>query len=142
MNNRLNVRQWLIASFAVFVVVSIVVFLFAKLSSYLFPPQSIPIDVSRDIAMLRVWNYLSRAIFALLFVIVFVKGYEGKSGLKEGMRFGILMGLLIYLAGFFSDLVLSQAGTDYLLFHAVEGIVTSTIAGITAGMAYVKKPAA
>jgi hypothetical protein len=141
MNTRLNAKQWILAALAVFVVVSILVFLFAKVSASLFPPTGTTAEQQPDIMMLRVWNYLSRFIYSLLLVVVFAKGYEGKSGLNEGLRFGVLMGLLIYLAGFFSNLVSSGATTEYLIFHAVEGIVISIIAGMTAGFVYARKPA-
>jgi hypothetical protein len=136
MNTKLNVKQWAIASFAVFVVLSILGFLLGKIEASMFQDLPITPEPAQDITMLRVWNYIGRAVYSLLFVFVYTKGLEGKSAITEGMRYGLWIGLLLNLSGFFGGLVTTSWPVGYLAFDKFLGFITTIIAGITAGILY------
>lgn len=136
MNTKLNVKQWAIASFAVFIVLSILAFLLGKIETSMFQDLTLKVEPEQEIAMLRIWNYIARAVFSMLFVFVYTKGLGGKSAITEGMRYGLWIGLLMNLSGFFTSLVITDWPVGFLVFEKSLGVVTSIIAGITAGVLY------
>jgi hypothetical protein len=137
MNTKLNVKQWAIASFAVFVVLSVLGFLMGKIEASMFQDLPIRVDPAvEDISMLRIWNYLGRAVYSLLFVFVYTKGLEGKSAITEGFRYGLWIGLLLNLSGFFGSLVTTNWPIGFLVFDKSMGFISTIIAGITAGALY------
>jgi hypothetical protein len=71
---------------------------------------------------------------------IFAKGYEGGSGLKEGLTFGIVMGL--FLAAYFSGVNygIMRIGKKMALTYAAGGFGEWLVAGLAIGLVY--KPAA
>jgi hypothetical protein len=71
---------------------------------------------------------------------IYAKGYEGGSGLTEGLRFGILMGL--FLAAYFAGVNYGtmRIGKKMALTYAAGGFGEWLLAGLAIGLVY--KPAA
>jgi hypothetical protein len=137
MNSKLNVTQWAIASVAVFVVLSILEFLVSQLVLRPWAPQLYPTGPQpEDIMMMRVWTYLGRAIFSALFVFVFTRGYEGKPGVGEGLRYGMWIGLLIYVPQFFMNIVMTHRPVDFLAVRGLASIVEAIVSGLIVGVIY------
>jgi hypothetical protein len=137
MHSKLNVTQWVVASVAVFVVLSILEFLVGRFmlgpwAVRLFPTEPQP----EDMMTMRVWVYLGRAIFSLIFVFVFTRGYEGKPGVGEGLRYGLWIGLLIYLPQFFMNIVLTHRPADFLAVRGLASLVEAVVSGLIVGMIY------
>ena len=67
---------------------------------------------------------------------IYAKGYEGGSGLLEGMRFGLLMG--IFDAGYFIgvDYGILNIGRRMALLMALAGLGEWLIVGCTIGLVY------
>jgi hypothetical protein len=74
------------------------------------------------------------------FAYVYAKGYEGGSGVQEGLRFGVLVGIL--LCGFSSvwDYMMWPIGARLLVAWLVDFVVEFAIYGMVVGLIY--KPAA
>lgn len=143
MNSKLNVRQWIIAAIAVFVFSSIWNALVARLIMAPSYPSLYPVNpTSEDLMMQRVLIYLGRALAALIFAFVFTRGYEGKPGIGEGLRYGLLIGLLMQLPAILFNLGLSGLPSSYLLLRAVFGLVDAIVAGIIVAMIYKGQPKA
>jgi hypothetical protein len=71
---------------------------------------------------------------------VYAKGYEGGSGVQEGMRFGVLIGLIVFgYVGMVNYAILS-IGRRLAGSLAIAGLVEWTLLGIVIGAVY--KPAA
>lgn len=70
------------------------------------------------------------------FAYMYAKGYEGTSGLQEGLRFGVLVGLLILgFASVWSYVVL--AVSDALgMAWVIDGLVEMAIYGMIVGLVY------
>jgi hypothetical protein len=141
MNSKLNVKQWIIATIAVFVFSSIWAFLTTRLvtapsypSLFLAPPEV------ADLMMQRVLIYLARAITASLFVYVYTRGYEGKPGVGEGVRFGILIGLLIQLPLLFGSLGTSGLPAGYLVLRFAFLLADAIFSGLIVGIIYKGRP--
>jgi uncharacterized membrane protein YraQ (UPF0718 family) len=135
MNSKFNVKQWLIATGATFVVFSILAFFVQRaVWVHWIPDQSLP--QPENIGTLRVWMYLSRALFCAIFVYVFSLGYQGKPGIGEGLRFGLWIGLLTNLPGVFSSMVVTTSSLDFLIARAAVGFVQALLGGLIVGLIY------
>ena len=100
-------------------------------------PEMFPgTPAEQSLMMSRLWMYLGRAIFALMFVFIYTKGYEGKTGWSEGLRYGLWIALLVPVPVFFRNLVISGAP----LGVTVNGMFTSffelLLLGIVVGLIY------
>jgi hypothetical protein len=139
MNTKLDAKQWALAAAAVFVVLSILAFLTMRIESSMFQDLSLKPETTQDVMMLRIWNYLGRAVWSLVFVFVYTRGIGGKSAFIEGLRFGVWMGLLGAVPGFFGNLVTSGWPVGFLAFNALMGFISTLVGGITAGAIYKQK---
>jgi hypothetical protein len=77
----------------------------------------------------------------LVAVYLYAKGYEGGSGMHEGMRFGVLVGLLMvgYVAGV--NYAIMNIGKRMAAYYALAGLVEWTVVGIAIGSIYAPAPA-
>ncbi len=145
MNAKLNVKQWAIASFAVFVIMTIVVFVFQKLGV---EPWYSPVPegqaAGQDAMTGRIATYLSRLMLAGLFTYIFTKTtYEDKSSMGHGLRFGFGMGLLMSIPGFVSGLAYSGFSITAQTMLMVVGVIQSVVCGAAMAQLYKSgKPAA
>ena len=71
---------------------------------------------------------------------IYAKGYEGGSGVQEGMRFGVLVGLLVFGYVGVVNYAILNIGRRLAGSLGIAGLVEWTIAGIVIGAVY--KPAA
>ncbi len=135
MNSKLNLKQWLIATGAVFIVLSILAFLVnrAVLVNW-YPEQTL--QKPENLMMLRVWMYLSRLLFSAIFVYLFSLGYEGKPGIGQGLRYGLWVGLLMSLPGVFSSMVVTTSPVDFLVVGGAVRVIEILIAGVVVGLIY------
>jgi hypothetical protein len=79
-------------------------------------------------------------MFAVTYI--YAKGYEGGSGLQEGLRFGFLIG--IFAAGYFIgvDYGILNIGRRMALVMAVAGLGEWLLVGCTIGLIYRSLPSA
>ena len=80
-------------------------------------------------------------LFAMLVAsYLYAKGYEGGSGIQEGMRFGVLVGLVMlgYVAGV--NYAIMNIGKRLALYYGLAGLVEWVVVGMAIGVVY--KPAA
>ena len=140
---KLDVKQWLIASVAVFVGMIVMGYIlhYSILSSvYQFASERGVTRTAEDISAWSKYQYLAYAIFALLFTFVYAQGVEAKPALGQGLRYGLWVGLLIYLA----PILLLQAFTllprPLLLWWFFGGWVQCIISGVIVGLLYKGKP--
>ncbi len=142
MGSKLDMRKWLYASVAVFVLYSILQYLVQRI--FLMPtfPELYPSSpATQEINTLRLYTYLGRAVFSIMFVYIYSRGMEGKAGIGEGIRFGFWIALLIQVPALFGGLVVLNQPAGAIVGSAVAGIVQYILCGIVANMIY-KKPAA
>jgi hypothetical protein len=89
--------------------------------------------------------YLPLMFVGILFAMfvaayLYAKGYEGGSGMQEGMRFGVLVGLLMvgYVAGV--DYAIMRIGKRMALYFGLANLVEWIVIGTVIGLVY--KPVA
>ncbi len=134
----MDTKRWLLASIAVVFVVGVLEFAIHgwllgdiyKQTASVWRPQA-----DMRLAMWLFWiGYL---IFAPVFVLIYVKGYEaGKSGVGQGLRYGVYMGLLIGVALTLGWYVVLPISATLAVYWAIAGMVEMIVAGIVVGLVY------
>ncbi len=74
------------------------------------------------------------------FAYAYAKGYEGGNGVQEGLRFGVLVGILLCAFGSIWDYMMWPISAGLLIAWLVDFIVEFAIYGMVVGLIY--KPAA
>jgi hypothetical protein len=87
-------------------------------------------------------SYASSFVGFFVFTYVYAKGYEGGSGIQEGLRFGVLVGLLLVCFGLVRFYVWTPFPLDALLAFSVHSIVGFAIYGTLVGLVYRPLPSA
>jgi hypothetical protein len=72
----------------------------------------------------------------LVLAAMYAKGYEGGSGVVEGARFGLLVGLFVVCAFVGDEYVRLNIGGKLALAMAAGRLVEWTIVGIAIGLVY------
>ncbi len=130
----MNIKRFIIASIAVFFVIQITdplihgVFLGKayEASKHLWRPNM----------MSKMWiMMLSTFVFSFLFVYVFTKGYEEK-GIFEGIRFGLLIGIFVYIYSIVNQYVVYPLPFTFILKWGIFGLIQFAILGIVASLIY------
>jgi len=79
------------------------------------------------------------AILTILMVYIYTQGYKGGSPLKEGLRFGAVMGLLWILPFNVIIYAVKETSVTFILVDAGWHIVEQGIGGIVIGLIYGSK---
>jgi hypothetical protein len=91
-------------------------------------------DVSNT---LGAWTYLLVGFFA--FAYAYAKGYEGGNGVVEGIRFGVLVSLIVIGFGLIWQYVMFPITATYAAAIVIDSIVELALYGAIVGAIY--KPA-
>ena len=139
MKGTFDVKKWTYGTLAVFVFISL--FEYAVRHWILAPMHpEVSSAAPENLMLLRIAVYLARLIFSAIFAFIYTKGYEGKSGIGEGLRFGLWIGLLVYLPGFLTNIVGGISPADLLIVRTLLSLVESVLSGIIFALVY--RPAA
>ncbi len=137
MGSKLNVKQWIMATVASFVVMTALnlivhaVLLTGWYQEYPHYWRSEPDMTSR-----MHWLYVGYFLFSALFAYIYTKGREGKAALGEGFRYGMLVGALVGFPKMFFDHVMFPYQGKVILAWGVATFVTCVVMGIVTGMIY------
>ena len=140
MNTKIDMKQWIMATLAVFVIGII----FALLQTKVILPAQPTAPDAQDMAQSgsmggRVLVYLTRLITAGLFTFIFIKSSEGKSGIAHGARFGLGIGLLFVLPNFILGFEFSGLSSSTHAISKIVDLITSVLCGAVTAQLY--KPA-
>lgn len=143
MGSKIDLRKWLLASATMFVVFSVFQIIVQRV--FLMPtfPELFPAAPAiQDLGLVQLYTYLGRAIFALMFVYIFARGFEGKTGVGEGIRFGFWVALLIQVPAVLAGLVVLNQPAGGLVGSGVSGMVQYILCGILVNLMYRKSKTA
>jgi len=133
----MNTKKFIITSIAVFIVYEILELIVNNL--ILMGTYESLSHVWREDMMSLMWLiYVTALVFSFLFVYIFTKGYEGK-GLMEGVRYGLLIGLLMNLTASLYQYVVYPLPFSLVVQWFIFGMIQFIIIGIVAAALY--KPA-
>lgn len=140
MNTKLNLKQWAIATVAVFVLMTLIAFLLIRLGVAPWAPSAtatptVDTTTQPDPMAGRIVVYLSRLLLAGLFAFIFTKWADGKSGTGAGISYGFWVGLLMYVPFFLTFGLYSGEMGSQVLFIIV-GIIQSMISGAIVAQIY------
>ncbi len=76
---------------------------------------------------------------SLVFAYAYAKGYEGGPGLQEGLRFGVLIGLLMVAFGIGWSYVTFPVPLEFLTWMSVAMVIQFAALGMVAGLVYRKR---
>ncbi len=134
----MNIKRFIIAAIAVFI--AIVVLNYVVHSVILMATYESLKEIWRPDMMEKMWiMWITDLVFAFLFTYIFTIGYEGK-GWLEGLRYGILIGLIVPVIGAFNQYAVYPLPFTLAIQWAVYGFIKAIILGIIASLIY--KPAA
>ncbi len=78
---------------------------------------------------------ITAAVWTILFVYIFSRGYEGK-GIMEGVRFGAIMGLFYVVPHVYEQYAVYPITYSLTLKWFISGFVISIIYGVIASLLY------
>jgi hypothetical protein len=134
----MNAKRWALASLAVFLVLAVLegvihgVLLSGlyQQTSSVWRPQS---EIQRNMLLM----YLGYLIFAPVFVLIYSKGYEpNKDGLMQGVRFGLIAGLLLSASQTLGWYAVLPIPAILAVWWFVAGMVEAVAAGVAVGLLY------
>ncbi len=141
MNTKLDVKQWAIASLAVFVIMTIFVFVLGRLGV---APWAWPVPPSQPAAGPDPTTgpdcciSLEAHIGGSLLHSSLRKPIRDNPGIGHGLRYGFGMGLLIFVPSFITGLVYWEVSAVAQITFMVVGVIQFVICG--AAMAQLYKP--
>ena len=137
MGSKLNVKRWLIATVVVFVVMAALEYIIHGVLLAPWYAETPQYWRTQSDMMGRIrWMYLGYAFFAALFTYVFTRGYEGKPGIGEGVRYGFWIGLLLCLPTMFINHTVFPYPNKIVIAWLAAGVVQAVILGIVLAMIY------
>jgi len=90
-----------------------------------------------EMASRRHLVFLSEALLAALLAYIYPKGHESRGAtIEQGLRFGVLMGLLLYLPALLMKHVVYPYPTELLVKWFVGGMAQVTAAGVALSWVY------
>lgn len=78
----------------------------------------------------------ARLLGFFLFAYMFAKGYEGGSGAQEGLRFGVLIGLVLVCFALVWDYATMPLSARFLGARTVTTLLEMVLAGVVVGITY------
>jgi hypothetical protein len=137
MKAKLDVKQWAIASIAVFIILTIFTFTFNKLGvepwAFTVPEGQAaePDGMSGRIAV-----YLSRLLLAALFTYIYAKTIADKPDLGHGLRYGLGMGLILFVPNYFMGLAYWNMSVAAQTIYTTVNVIEIVICGAATALLY------
>ncbi len=132
----MNVKRMVVASLLVFVAVQAMDYLINMV--ILMPAYKALAHIWRADMQSKMWLMaLASFIGSFLFVYIFIKGYENK-GIMEGLRYGIIIGLLMNVVGALNQYVIYPLPLSLVIQWFIYGMIEFIIMGIIAALVYRK----
>ncbi len=134
----MNVKRWLLASLAAFVVFGVLEFVIhGVLLDSLYKQTASVWRPEAEIERMMWLFWLSYLIMAPVFAFIYTQGYEaGKSGLAQGLRYGVYMGILLGVAHSLGWYVVLPIPGTLVVYWVISGWIEVVVAGIAVGLVY------
>jgi len=96
--------------------------------------EGMPMTATPNIPM----HALGELCFAALLALIYPYGYKGGAPVNEGLKFGLLMGLVYQLPGHIHMLASMDIPVSTLWFFVANGIVVGMLGGVSVALSYGK----
>ena len=136
----MNVKQWLLATLGAFGVIAASDFVIHNLwLGEMYRATAQWWRSPDEMALLKGYMIAGELALAGLLTFIYSRGYEpGKGTVSQGFRFGVLMGLLLFLPKTFMQHFVYPYPLALILNWLIGGIAQVTLAGLMIG--YIYKP--
>lgn len=136
----MNVKRWLYASAAAFVVLTVLEFVINGVLLVGIYRQTASIwRPEADMVALSWLFWLAYLVMAPVFTLIYSQGYEShKEGMGQGLRFGFYVGLLIAIPMSLIWYAVLPIPSSLAVYWAIAGMVEMIAMGITVGLIYKK----
>jgi len=134
----MNTKRWLLASLAVLVVIAVLEFVIhGIILSHLYRETASIWRPQQDMRQVVWLFWIGYLVFAPLFTLIYVKGYEkGKPGLGQGFRFGLYVGAMLSVMHSFGWYVILPIPLALAFYWFLAVLVEFVAAGVAAGWVY------
>jgi len=134
-------KEFWISFVVVFVVYAILAFVVHGLILSSWYMQQTDIWFTAEEARGMYWHFIAELVFAFLFTMIYSKGYEAnKGGAGQGFRYGLLMGLIIYLPMQLTYLAVMKVPGKFLAIQGILELAIVVICGAVLGALYKPEP--
>ena len=129
----MNTKKWLIAALGVFIAYFAMEFVVhGVIMKPLYEQTASVWRPEEYMRKLMLWMMAGQAIFSVMFVLIYAKGYEPTKGwLGQGLRFGLILGTLLAPIALTEYVVYPVAGLlalKWILFGYVQVILSALVA--------------
>lgn len=134
----MNVKRWLLASLAVLVVIAVLEFVVNNVLLRGIYEQTASVWRPMPEIRSRIWLFwVVYLVFAPVFGFIYTQGYEpAKSGLAQGLRFGLYIGLLLAPVTSLGWYAVLPIPASLVAYWFVGTLVECLAAGAAAGLIY------
>jgi hypothetical protein len=134
----MNTRRWLLASVAVLVVMMVLEFVIHGVLLQGVYQETASVWRTQEEMQRLMWIFwVGYLVFAPLFALIYVKGYEkGKPGLAQGFRYGLYVGAMLSVMLSFGWYVILPIPLALSVYWFVAILVEFMAAGVAAGLVY------
>ncbi len=80
--------------------------------------------------------WLVNVVWSFLFSLIYIKGYEGRGGLMEGVRFGFWIGLFVAVPMAFTQYAIYPIPFSLAVQWFIFGTVRTVICGVALALVY------
>ena len=130
----MNIKRIIIASLGVFITFEVLEYVIHGM--ILMGTYESMSEIWRPDMESKMWIMnITALFFSFLFTIIFAKGYEDK-GILEGVRYGVLIALLMNVIGMFNQYVVYPVPFSLTLQWFILGTIQIIICGIVASLLY------
>ena len=134
----MNLKRWAVATLGAFVAIAAADFVIHEV--WLGEFYRMHAEWWRSAAEMKArmgCMFVSHLLLAALLTVVYGKGYEASKGtIGQGLRFGLLMGLLLFLPKTFMMHFVYPYPVSLLVNWFVGGLIEVTLAGALIGLLY------
>ena len=134
----MNTKKWLIAALGVFIAYFAMEFVVhGVIMKPLYEQTASVWRPEEYMRKLMLWMMAGQAIFSVMFVLIYAKGYDAsKPGPAQGARYGLLIGLLTAPMGALVWYAILPIPETIPVYWFVSGLVESVVIGAVAGALY------
>jgi hypothetical protein len=140
MRPRLDLKLWLYASVATFVLLSLASYV-GRMIIPAPPSSATEMSAGATAMMSRILIYMGRLVFSLMFTYIYFKGHEGKPWLGEGFRYGLCIALLVAVPNLVYTLTAPAPQAAESIGPLVKNVVQLLLAGPLVALIYRPKSA-
>ena len=136
----MNMKRWLYASAAAFVVLAVLEFVVnGVLLAGIYMQTASVWRPEAEMVSLSWLFWLAYLVFAPVFTLIYSQGFESnKEGIGQGLRFGIYVGLLTAIPMNLIWYVVLPIPASLAVYWAIAGMVEMIAMGIAVGLIYKK----